>query len=171
MVFSHTLFLLYFLPAFLAVYSLLGKQLKNWWILIASIGFYAWGAPLFVIILLVSTILDFYIVKLLDLAKDKKRKRLFLIISLAMNLGLLAYFKYANFFIDNFNDALNMIGVSSVSWTKVVLPIGISFYTFQTLTYSIDVYRGVHKPLKWLHHYLVYYYVISTNDRRAYRSI
>lgn len=156
MVFSSALFLLYFLPAFLVVYSILDKQLKNWWILIASIAFYTWGAPSFVVILLLSTIIDFYIVKQLYLTDDKKRKRLLLILSLSINLGLLAYFKYANFFIANFNEALQMIGVSSLSWTKVILPIGISFYTFQTLTYSIDVYRGVHKPLEKLHQYLLY---------------
>jgi alginate O-acetyltransferase complex protein AlgI len=99
MEFSSTLFLLYFLPAFLVVYSLLGKQtsLKNWWILLASIGFYTWGAPEFVFILLISTVIDFYVVKQLYLAENQKRKRLLLILSLTMNLGLLAYFKYANF--------------------------------------------------------------------------
>jgi len=156
MVFSSALFLLYFLPAFLVVYSILGKQLKNWWILIASIAFYTWGAPNFVIILLLSTVIDFFIVKQLYLSDEKKRKRLFLIISLTMNLGLLAYFKYANFFVENFNSMLNAMGFTAVSWTKVALPIGISFYTFQTLTYSIDVYRGVHKPLDKLHQYLLY---------------
>jgi alginate O-acetyltransferase complex protein AlgI len=156
MEFSSILFLLYFFPAFIAVYSVLPKQLKNWWILAASIGFYAWGAPEFVFILLLSTIIDFFIVKQIYLADDQKRKRLFLIISVAMNLGLLAYFKYANFFIHNVNDVLYAMGVSTVSWTKVVLPIGISFYTFQTLTYSIDVYRGVHKPLNKIQHYLLY---------------
>jgi len=158
MEFSSTIFLLYFLPAFLVVYSLLGKHtsLKNWWILLASIGFYAWGAPEFIFILLISTIIDFYVVKQLYIADDKKRKRLLLILSLTMNLGLLAYFKYANFFVENFNDMLHAIGVHRVGWTKVVLPIGISFYTFQTLTYSIDVYRGVHKPLAKLNQYLLY---------------
>ncbi|NRA12094.1 MAG: MBOAT family protein [Crocinitomicaceae bacterium] len=158
MVFSSSLFLLYFLPAFLVVYFVLGKftALKNWWILIASIGFYAWGAPNFIFILLLSTIIDFYLVKQLYLADDQKRKRLFLIISLAINLGLLAFFKYANFFIDNVNDVLHALGIHRVAWTKIVLPIGISFYTFQTLTYSIDVYRGVHKPLAKLHNYLLY---------------
>jgi alginate O-acetyltransferase complex protein AlgI len=156
MVFSSTLFLLYFLPAFLVVYSVIGKQLKNWWILIASIFFYSWGAPQFVFILIASTILDFYIVKQLHLETERKRKRLFLIVSLTMNLGLLAYFKYANFFIENVNAGLHAIGVQQVGWTEVALPIGISFYTFQTLTYSIDVYRGVHAPLKKLHQYLLY---------------
>lgn len=158
MVFSSILFLLYFLPAFLVGYTLLGKfkELKNWWILIASIAFYTWGAPSFVFVLLISTIIDYFIVQQIHRANEQKQKRIFLILSLSMNLGLLAYFKYANFFVENFNDLLYSIGVEKVGWTEVVLPIGISFYTFQTLTYSIDVYRGVHKPLKHLHHYLLY---------------
>ena len=158
MVFSSTLFLLYFLPAFLVVYVLFGKfrELKNWWILLASIAFYAWGAPFFVYILLGSTIIDYFIVQRLHKAKNQKRKRLFLVFSIGMNLGLLAYFKYANFFVDNFNELLYAIGFEQIGWTQVALPIGISFYTFQTLTYSIDVYRGTNKPLKHIHHYLLY---------------
>ena len=158
MVFSSSIFLLYFLPAFLAVYFLLGKyiQLKNWWILIASILFYSWGAPKFLYILLGSTVVDFFLVRELYRSETRQRKRLFLVISLVMNLGLLAYFKYANFFVENINDLLQSLGFTTIEWTAVALPIGISFYTFQTLTYSIDVYRGVHKPLKHIHQYLLY---------------
>lgn len=73
-----------------------------------------------------------------------------------MNVGLLLYFKYANFFVDNINSALLSLNIGGVSWSKVLLPIGISFYTFQTLTYSIDVYRRVHKPLSKVTDYLLY---------------
>ena len=76
--------------------------------------------------------------------------------SIFINLGLLLYFKYANFFIENLNATLESIGINSIKWTDILLPIGISFYTFQTLTYSIDVYRGHHKPLKKLSDYLLY---------------
>lgn len=156
MVFSSILFLLIFLPVFLLVYTLSPKTFKNWWILISSIAFYAWGAPIFVFIVLMSTIIDFYLVQQMHQATEAKNKRTLLILSICINLGLLAYFKYANFFIDNANAALEGIGFDAITWTKVVLPIGISFYTFQTLTYSIDVYRGVHLPLKKLHNYLLY---------------
>lgn len=81
---------------------------------------------------------------------------MFLVLSLSMNLGLLAYFKYANFFIENLNASLSNLGFNQIGWTEIFLPIGISFYTFQTLTYSIDVYRGVHVPLKKLTDYLLY---------------
>lgn len=156
MVFSSITFLLYFLPVFIIVYSLLPKILRNWFILLASIAFYSWGAPKFVILLLASTIIDFYIVQALYKAQERKTKRRFLILSLFINLGLLAYFKYANFFVENVNAALGAVGVEQVGWTSVALPIGISFYTFQTLTYSIDVYRGIHAPLNKLHNYLLY---------------
>ena len=156
MVFSSVIFLVYFLPVFLLIYVLFPRAFKNWWILIASIAFYTWGAPQFVFILMGSTVLDFFIVRHLHAAETRKRKRLFLILSLSMNLGLLAYFKYANFFVENVNALLHSIGFEKVGWTEVALPIGISFYTFQTLTYAIDVYRGTHAPLKKLHNYLLY---------------
>lgn len=156
MVFSSITFLLYFLPIFLLVYNLIDKRFKNYFILLASIVFYAWGASDFIIILVLSTIIDFYIVKALYESPKKKRKQLLLFCSIFMNVGLLAYFKYANFFIDNVNQFLGALNVSAIGWTNVLLPIGISFYTFQTLTYSIDVYRGVHKPLKKLSNYLLY---------------
>lgn len=147
---------MYFLPIFLLVYNLIDKKFKNYFILLASIVFYAWGASDFIIILVLSTIIDFYIVKALYESPKKKRKQLLLFCSIFMNVGLLAYFKYANFFIDNVNQFLGALNVSVIGWTNVLLPIGISFYTFQTLTYSIDVYRGVHKPLEKLSNYLLY---------------
>ena len=156
MVFSSSFFLFYFLPIFLLVYHLVGPKLKNYVILAASIFFYSWGAPKFVSVILISTIVDFYIVKQIHENQDNRRRRLLLGLSIFINLGLLVYFKYANFFIENLNDTLNLFGATEVSWTKVVLPIGISFYTFQTLTYSIDVYRRIHAPLKKVSDYLLY---------------
>lgn len=156
MVFSSTLFLLYFLPAFLVCYTLSPKRLKNYTILLFSLVFYAWGAPKFIFLLVGSTILDFYIVQTLHRTNRGRTKKLLLTSSIVMNVGLLVYFKYANFFIENVNELLTTVGISSISWTTVLLPIGISFYTFQTLTYSIDVYRGVHKPLNKLTDYLLY---------------
>lgn len=156
MVFSSITFLLYFLPIFLLVYNILPARFKNYFILLSSIIFYAWGASDFIVILVLSTIIDFYIVKALYESPQKKRKQLLLFCSIFMNVGLLAYFKYANFFVDNVNQFLGVLNVSGIGWTNVLLPIGISFYTFQTLTYSIDVYRGVHKPLEKLSNYLLY---------------
>lgn len=156
MVFSSIAFLLYFLPVFLLVYYLAPKKLKNYVVLLFSVVFYAWGAPKFVFILLATTATSFYLVKWMDQSEQRKRKRLLLAISIVINLGLLAFFKYANFFVENLNQIFESFGVNAVGWTKIVLPIGISFYTFQTLTYSVDVYRGVHKPLKKLSDYVLY---------------
>jgi alginate O-acetyltransferase complex protein AlgI len=147
MVFSSSLFLLYFLPAFLIIYFLLVKKLKNIFALMASIFFYAWGAPVFIFVVLASIIADFYIVKALYTSKGK-RKDVLLAGSVVLNIGLLLYFKYANFFVDNVNVLLGWFGVNAVRWTLVILPIGISFFTFHKLTYCIDVYRGVYHPLK-----------------------
>lgn len=123
--------------------------------LIASIIFYMWGAPVFVFVVGASILADFYIIRWMDQQNDDKRKRI-LALSVILNVGLLVYFKYANFLIDNVNDMLNALGAESVSWIKIALPIGISFFTFQKLSYSIDVYRKVHGPLKKLQDYALY---------------
>ncbi|MCK4663399.1 MAG: MBOAT family protein [Bacteroidales bacterium] len=83
-------------------------------------------------------------------------KKWLLALSISINVGLLLFFKYANFFVENVNGVLSGIGFTHFKWTEIILPIGISFYTFQTLTYSIDVYRKVHEPLKTVKDYLVY---------------
>jgi alginate O-acetyltransferase complex protein AlgI len=156
MVFSSITFLVYFLPLFVLIYHFIAKEYKNWFILLASIYFFSWGAPTFVFVLVGVTILDFYLVKFLFESKTALRKRILLIASLTMNLGMLAYFKYANFFIENVNQFLHKQGFETIEWTKIALPIGISFFTFQSLTYAVDVYRNVHKPLEKLSNYMLF---------------
>lgn len=157
MIFSSSIFLCFFLPLFLVLYYLTDRKYKNFILLFASIFFYAWGAPKFVFVIIGTTILDFFFVKMLDMNKAKRVRIFFLLLSVAMNVGLLFYFKYSNFFVDNLNHLLKAVGAeSSITWAKLVLPIGISFYTFETLTYVIDVYRGVHKPLKNFWDYQLY---------------
>lgn len=137
------------------IYFLLGKKLKNLFALLASIIFYAWGAPDFIFIVLGSIVADYYLVDLLS-RKEGKQKRWLLAASVFLNVGLLAYFKYANFFVENVNLVISAMGFDTPTWTSVALPIGISFFTFQKLTYSIDVYRNVHAPLKKLTDYALY---------------
>lgn len=156
MVFSSLLFLLYFLPIFFAAYFATPKPYRNWTILLSSILFYAWGAPTFVFILLLSTFLDYFLVGWMHRTVEQRKKKTLLAVSIALNLGLLAYFKYANFFIENVQELLETMHAGSFQWAKVVLPIGISFYTFQTLTYSIDVYRKKAEPLDNVKDYLLY---------------
>jgi alginate O-acetyltransferase complex protein AlgI len=155
-VFSSTLFLFYFLPLFLLVYHVVPKGLKNWVIFGFSILFYTWGAPVFVFILLGTSFMDFLLVRAIHRSNEARKKRRLLIISLAVNLGLLAYFKYSNFFVENANVLLQNFGLNPVAWTKVIMPIGISFFTFESITYTVDVYRGKHAPLSNLKDYLLY---------------
>ncbi len=156
MVFSSLTFLIFFLPLFLFCYFIVSDKFKNVLILAFSLFFYAWGAPKFVFLLLGSTILDFYLVQWMHAESTPSTKRYKLWLSLLLNLGLLAFFKYANFFIDNVNALLNLGHLETITWVDIALPIGISFYTFQTLTYSIDVYRGKQQPLDKLSDYLLY---------------
>lgn len=155
MVFSSSLFLLYFLPVFLIVYYLLPRVAKNPFALLASIFFYAWGAPTFVFIVLGSILLDFYVVKVMDRSAGRKKGWL-LAVSMMLNIGLLLYFKYANFFVENASTVLQYFGMDAIHWVKVALPIGISFFTFQKITYAVDVYRKVHTPLKLVSDYALY---------------
>ncbi len=156
MVFSSIVFLLFFLPSFFLVYYLADKKFKNLVILAFSIFFYAWGAPKFIFVILGTTLLDFFLVRWMDNTKDSRSRKLMLTLSISVNVGLLFYFKYSNFFIENINVVLSTIGIDNVKWTKLILPIGISFYTFETITYVVDVYRRVHKPLNNFWDYQTY---------------
>lgn len=154
MVFSSIFFLFSFLPIFLVAYHLVSKRYKNIVLLLFSLVFYAWGAPKFIFILLFALIINYFLV--LEMSKEYSKKKLFMLLSLCLNIGLLAYFKYANFFVDNVNSILNLFQVRNIEWVKVALPIGISFLTFQSITYTVDVYRGVNKPLNKIGDYLLY---------------
>ena len=156
MVFSSILFILFFLPAFILTYYLVPKNLKNIVILVFSIVFYSWGGPRFIFVILGTTFLDFHLVKWMAQSKTERYRRMLLALSVSINLGLLCYFKYSNFFIENVNAFLSLMGVSHLHWTKLILPIGISFYTFETITYVVDVYRKVHKPLDNFWSYQLY---------------
>jgi len=154
MLFSSILFLCLFLPLVIIGYHIVGHKYRNYVLLVSSLVFYAWGAPKFVFLLLASLTANFYVVR--QIHRDAKHKQLYLWSSVFINIGLLAYFKYANFFIENFNALLQIGGQQPVQWTSVVLPIGISFFTFQSMTYTIDVYRKVHDPLERITDYFLY---------------
>lgn len=156
MVFSSLTFLLVFLPAFLLLYFLTPVRWRNLTLLVASVVFYAWGAPDFVLLLLGSTVVNFYLVRAMDKATSAVAKKLWCTAALLFSLGLLAWFKYINFFVDNINALLTSLGLGVMGWTKVLLPIGISFFTFQSITYVMDTYRGVNRPMKKLTDYVLY---------------
>ena len=138
------------------IYHFIDKQYKNGFILLASIFFYAWGAPKFIFVILFTTFLDFHLVRWMDKTESNTKRKLMLLLSVSVNLGLLFYFKYSNFFIENVNVCLSLFGDKQIHWTKLILPIGISFYTFETITYVVDVYRRVHKPLTNFWDYQLY---------------
>ncbi len=156
MVFSSIVFLLYFLPVFLITYFLTPAKFKNFVLLIFSIFFYSWGAPKFIFVIIGTTFFDYHVVKWMSKTEKVSKRKWLLAFSVLINLGLLFYFKYSNFFIENINVALSSIGFQEIKWMKLILPIGISFYTFETITYVVDVYRRVHKPLLNFWDYLLY---------------
>ena len=138
MLFSSIPFLYYFLPLVLATYFLAPKRLKNTVLLLYSLVFYGWGEPK-LLLLMLFTIGMFYLCGLLiDRAQTKEGKKFWLWVSVVISLGLLGIFKYADFFISSFN-AVTGLGVPLL---RLALPVGISFYTFQSLSYTIEVYRG-----------------------------
>ena len=136
MLFSSIPFLFYFLPAVLLLYAVSPKRLKNFTLLVCSLVFYAWGEPRLVVLMLVTVLMG-YVLGLLT-ERFPKKKKIFLALSLILSLGFLGYYKYVDFFITNINAATGL----SIPLLKVALPIGISFYTFQLLSYNVDVYRG-----------------------------
>ena len=137
MLFSSIPFLYYFLPSVLILYFLAPKKLKNTVLLISSLVFYGWGEPKYVIMMVASIIIGFVSGLLIEATNEKSKKKLIITINIIINLGFLGFFKYSNFFIENFNSVTGL----SLNLLNVALPIGISFYTFQILSYTIDVYR------------------------------
>lgn len=146
MVFSSTLFLFWFLPVVLIGYYLCGKDAKNYWLLLASLFFYSWGEPKYVLLMFTLIVIN-YICGLL-LARD--HNRYLLCATVIFNLGILGYFKYFNFLMETVNAVLSLIGGQTISLNQIALPIGISFFTFQIMSYVIDVYRGTVPPQKSL---------------------
>lgn len=140
MLFSSLVFIWYFLPAVALLYFLFPwKPAKNMVLLIASLFFYAWGEPRYILLMLLSISLNYIFGMILSACPEKKKKQLVLFLCLAVNLGLLGYFKYFNFAAKLFNFLIHR---ELISFREISLPIGISFYTFQALSYVIDVYRG-----------------------------
>lgn len=138
-----------FFPIVLTLYWIVSKQLtlRNTLLLLASYVFYGWWNWQFLILIIISSAVDFGIGKKIATAKKSRTRKGWLIISLCVNLGLLGYFKYANFFITSFVDGFRLFGKElEVTPLSIILPVGISFYTFQTLSYTIDIYRKKIQP-------------------------
>jgi alginate O-acetyltransferase complex protein AlgI len=141
MVFNSITFLV-FSVIFFPIYFLTKNRIRLWWILLASYVFYGWWDWRFLSLIMISTFMDFNFGKLIGATDNPRKRKSFLIFSMIMNLGFLCYFKYFNFFIDSFVSMMHTMGFQpSVSTLQIILPIGISFYTFQSLSYTIDIYR------------------------------
>ena len=159
MVFSSNIFLLYFLPLFLLFYFVCPKKFRNYVILVFSIVFYAYGGPEFILILLGSTTATYFIVKAMVKRKTESKQKAskwLCAAAITLNLGLLVWFKYANFLVDNINAIISLFHGNGIQLAKIVLPIGISFFTFQSITYVLDTYRGQVKPMDKLTDHIVY---------------
>lgn len=147
MVFSSLLFLFQFFPIVLALYFLAPRKLRNTVLFISSLVFYAWGEPIYVTIMLFSTLVDYIHGILVQRFKDNgeiNKAKLAVASSMVINLSLLGFFKYSDFLIRN----INSLTGSSIPLLNIALPIGISFYTFQTMSYTIDIFRGEAKLQK-----------------------
>lgn len=152
MVFSSHLFIYYFLPATLIVYYVTPRRGRHLWLLVASYVFYGWANPAFMGLMLVSTLIDYVCGRKIGALPPERAtpRRGWLIVSIATNLALLGFFKYFNFAVDSFNALLGSLGFADRQIEvalRVVLPLGISFYTFQSMSYSLDIYRGRARPL------------------------
>lgn len=147
MLFSSITFLFAFLPVVLSVYYICPRKIKNFVLMLCSMFFYAWGEPKYILVMIVSILVGYFMGRLTELFIEKERKKtakLIVVLSVFINLGILFFFKYIGFFCDNFK----LITGVDMKIPEFALPLGISFYTFQILSYSIDVYRQKVKAQK-----------------------
>ncbi len=157
MPFNTYTFLLFFAVLLIVYHSLKNWKLQKNTLLLASYIFYSAWNPLFVLLLIFSTIVDWFIAKRIFQASTRKKKKTYLLMSLLTNLGLLSYFKYGDFFLENSINLLSLVKIDfHPASLDIILPVGISFYTFQTLSYTIDIYRGKIKPSNSFTDYALY---------------
>ncbi len=137
MVFSSLVFLFMFMPLIIILYYISKDKYKNYILLVASMFFYAWGEPTYIVIMLISIISNFLFGKLVSIENEDKIRKKWVFVSVLFNIGMLGVFKYTGFFIDNINSVFS----SNIANPGISLPLGISFFTFQAMSYVIDVYR------------------------------
>ena len=148
MVFSNLVFLFLFLPIVLVIYFLSPQKLRNTILLLASLVFYAWGEPKYVLLMLFSVFINYLFGLLVEFGSSKGKKKLFLTVAVIVNLLILGFFKYMNFFVANLNELFHL----SIEMDPIPLPIGISFFTFQAMSYVVDVYRkDAPAPVSYTH--------------------
>ncbi|HVJ92075.1 MAG TPA: MBOAT family O-acyltransferase [Labilithrix sp.] len=157
MAFSSLLFLTLFLPVYVVAYWASPRVTRNATLLTLSILFYAWGAPWFLPVVLALGVIDYYLALAIDKRRGQRAARLLLAFAVTMHLSVLAYFKYSNFFVGEIGSLFAKLGVArSLHWENVALPIGISFLTFEEISYVVDVYRGSARPSRSIGQYLLF---------------
>lgn len=138
MVFSSLLFLCNFLPICLGLYYIVNNRTyRNWILIISSLFFYAWGEPVWILLLLVSTFISYFFALMVENHSKTSKGKAFMALGITLNILVLSFFKYSGFLVDN----INLITGANIQLSKIALPIGISFYTFKIITYLVDVYR------------------------------
>lgn len=170
MVFSSLTFLFFFLPISLGVNMILPKQIRNYWLLFISLLFYAWGAGEFVWVMIASILINYLFARVIDVSEKEIIRKSVLILAITINLCILFYNKYMNFFTDN----LSKIFGDKITVTSIVLPIGISFFTFQAMSYVIDVYKKdvpVQKNPYYLGLYISFFPQLIAGPIVRYRTI
>lgn len=156
MLFSSPLFLFLFLPLFGLVYALTPNNGRNLVLLLASLLFYAWGEPKFIFVVIAATAVDYVAGAKIAASENPGSRKRWVGLAVAVNLGVLVYFKYTNFFVDNINTALAALGMGKIPWLAIALPIGVSFVVFEKITYVVDIYRGKGHPADSFLNYLLY---------------
>ena len=142
MLFSSMTFVFVFMPLVMSIYLLAKKEIRNYVLLAASIIFYAWGEPRYLAIMIMTIFVTYAGARLVGHYTEPGKRKAALAVTILIDLGFLIYFKYFNFIVDNINAALQL----NLDFIDVIMPIGISFYTFQAISYLIDVYRREVEP-------------------------
>jgi alginate O-acetyltransferase complex protein AlgI len=156
MAFSSLLFLTAFLPVYVLLYWASPRPVRNATLLLLSLVFYAWGAPWFLPVILGLGVLDYGLARAIDARREERSAKLILAFAITIHLSVLAYFKYANFFVGELGSLFVKLGGHGARWEKVALPIGISFLTFEEISYVVDVYRGHARPSRSMPQYLLF---------------
>ena len=135
------------------------KEFRNYVALAMSLVFYAWGEPKFILVLLASAVIDFYLGNTIMKTGDKRVKKFAVTLGVVLNLAILVYFKYTGFLVLNFNEVLARLNFGVLPFLKIALPVGVSFIVFEKITYLVDVYRSVSKPADKLSEYFLYVFL------------
>ena len=156
MLFNSIDFIVFFAFVISLIVIIRNRNFNLIFLIVASYFFFYFSNNFLIVLLIFSTVLDFYVGKQIWVTNDKAKKKKLLLLSLIGNLGLLGFFKYTDFAISQFNEIFSLVGVDQVPLLEIVLPVGISFYTFQTLSYTIDIYRGSLTPSKSLKEFALF---------------